>query len=326
MMVQRDENPEAAQSGAGDGARSAPASFVRIGELSRRTGVRAETIRAWERRYGLIEPARSAGGFRLYSPADEERLHAMRALIAEGVAAAEAATQARSGGGAAVPSVRSPDAEADRLRAALEAYDEEAANAVLDRALSAFSLDVFTGAVVLPAMAEIGNRWAGGEASVAQEHFATSVVRGRLLAISRGWGSGRGPLALLACPPGEQHDIGLIAFGLSLRNRGWRIVYLGQDTPLDTLAETVAAARPCPRRAQRRGRRVSRVSRSRARRGCGFGPRVDWRPGGQRGDGAPGRRGVPRGAPDRGRGASGCGRYFRLEARRNATIGRPPWS
>ena len=244
MMVQRDENPQAAQSGAGDGARSAPAPFVRIGELSRRTGVRAETIRAWERRYGLIEPARSAGGFRLYSPADEERLHAMRALIAEGVAASEAATQAKSGGGAAVPSVRSPDAEADRLRAALEAYDEEAANAVLDRALSAFSLDVFTGAVVLPAMAEIGNRWAGGEASVAQEHFATSVVRGRLLAISRGWGSGRGPLALLACPPGEQHDIGLIAFGLSLRNRGWRIVYLGQDTPLDTLAETVQRLGP----------------------------------------------------------------------------------
>jgi MerR family transcriptional regulator, light-induced transcriptional regulator len=244
MMVQRDENPEAAQPRAGEGARSAPASFVRIGELSRRTGVRAETIRAWERRYGLIEPARSAGGFRLYSPAEEERVHAMRALIAEGVAAAEAATQARSGGGAAVPSVRSPDAEADRLRAALEAYDEEAANAVLDRALSAFSLDVFTGAVVLPAMAEIGNRWAGGEASVAQEHFATSVVRGRLLAISRGWGSGRGPLAVLACPPGEQHDIGLIAFGLSLRNRGWRIVYLGQDTPLDTLAETVQQLAP----------------------------------------------------------------------------------
>ena len=168
----------------------------------------------------------------------------MRDLIAEGVAAAEAAVLARSTTGAAAPSVRSPDAEADRLRAALEAYDEEAANAVLDRALSAFSLDVFTGAVVLPAIAAIGNRWAGGEVSVAQEHFATSVVRGRLLAISRGWGTGLGPLALLACPPGEQHDIGLIACGLSLRSRGWRIVYLGQDTPLDTLAETVRAVRP----------------------------------------------------------------------------------
>ena len=94
--------------------------------------------------------------------------------------------------------MRSPDAEADRLRAALEAYDEEAANAVLDRALGAFSLDVFTGAVVLPAMAEIGSRWAGGEASVAQEHFATSVVRGRLLADFAGLGIRTGP----ARPPG----------------------------------------------------------------------------------------------------------------------------
>ena len=243
-MVQQDKSPETAPSRADDAAGSESAAFVRIGELSRRTGVRAETIRAWERRYGLVEPARSAGGFRLYSPADEERVQAMRALIAEGVSAAEAATLAKSGAGAAAPSVRSPDAEAERLRAALEAYDEEAANRALDRALSAFSLDVFTGAVVLPAIAAIGNRWAAGEASVAQEHFATSVVRGRLLALSRGWGSGLGPLALLACPPGEQHDIGLIAFGLSLRNRGWRIVYLGQETPLDTLAETVRAVGP----------------------------------------------------------------------------------
>ena len=168
----------------------------------------------------------------------------MRALLGEGVAAAEAAKQARSARGAAPASVRSPDAEADRLCAALEAYDEEAANAVLDRALGAFSLDVFTGSVVLPAMAEIGRRWAEGHVSVAQEHFAASVVRGRLLAISRGWGSGMGPLALLACPPGEHHDIGLIAFGLSLRGRGWRIVYLGQDTPLDTLAQTVRRLAP----------------------------------------------------------------------------------
>ena len=168
----------------------------------------------------------------------------MRALIAEGVSAAEAATLVKSGAGAAAPLARSPDVEAERLRAALEAYDEEAANRVLDRALSAFSLDVFTGAVVLPAVAAIGSRWAAGDVSVAQEHFATSVVRGRLLALSRGWGSGVGPLALLACPPGEQHDVGLIAFGLSLRNRGWRIVFLGQETPLDTLAD--AARRLAP--------------------------------------------------------------------------------
>ena len=216
--------------------------LVRIGELSRRTGVSAETIRAWERRYGFISPTRSDGGFRLYSSAHEERVRAMRELIADGVAPAEAARQLQSAPAAATHSA--PDAEANRLQAALEAYDEEAANAVLDRTLSAFSLDTLIGGVVLPAMKTIGRRWVRGEVSVAQEHFASSVLRGRLLALARGWGSGVGPLAVLACPPGELHDIGLISFGLALRNRGWRITYLGPDTPLDTLADAVRRLDP----------------------------------------------------------------------------------
>jgi MerR family transcriptional regulator, light-induced transcriptional regulator len=70
---------------------------------------------------------------------------------------------------------------------------------------------------------------------VAQEHFASGLLRGRLLGLGRGWGLGTGPLAVLACLPGEHHELGLIAFGLLLRARGWRIVYLGPDTPLDTV-------------------------------------------------------------------------------------------
>ena len=66
-------------------------------------------------------------------------------------------------------------------------------------------------------------------------HFASNVIRGRLLGIARGWGRGIGPRALLACAPGEQHELGLIAFGLALRAHGWRIEYLGADTPLETI-------------------------------------------------------------------------------------------
>src|SRR4029077_5608060 len=81
-----------------------------------------------------------------------------------------------------------------------------------------------------------------GEVSVAQEHFASSLLRGRLLGLARDWGKGIGPSAILACAPGEQHDLGLIAFGLALRARGWRIVFLGADTPLESVAD---AARTC---------------------------------------------------------------------------------
>ena len=220
---------------------------VRIGELSRRTGVQPDTIRAWQRRYGLVEPQRTSKGYRLYSSADEDVIRAMRDLTAKGVAAAEAAALARRGAEAPpAPSFGAldPAAQARRLRRALEAFDEQEANAILDECLAGLSLARVLEDVITAAMAEIGSRWHDGEATVAQEHFASSVVRGRLLGLARGWGAGAGPLALLACLPGELHDLGLIAFGLSLRQRGWRIAYLGADTPLDTLDDAVNRLRP----------------------------------------------------------------------------------
>ena len=68
-------------------------------------------------------------------------------------------------------------------------------------------------------------------------------MRGRLLGLARGWDRGSGPRAVLASPPEERHDLGLLIFGLALREHGWRITFLGGDTPLETLAETVAPAR-----------------------------------------------------------------------------------
>jgi MerR family transcriptional regulator, light-induced transcriptional regulator len=211
---------------------------MRIGELSRRTGVRADTLRAWERRYGLLEPERSEGGFRLYRDADQRRVTAMRALVGSGTSAAEAARRVLSG--AEQPPGPGPSAVGDlgrRLPDALQRFDEAEANAILDQAIAALSLEAITIRIVLPALAEIGDRWERGEASVAQEHFATNLIRGRLMGLARNWGAGSGPLAILACPPGELHDIGLLAFGLVLRARGWRIAYLGADAPIETVAD-----------------------------------------------------------------------------------------
>ncbi|MGN6379460.1 MAG: cobalamin B12-binding domain-containing protein, partial [Gaiellales bacterium] len=88
------------------------------------------------------------------------------------------------------------------------------------------------------------DRWSAGLLTVAQEHFSTNVIRGRLLGLARDWGQGGGPLALLACPPGELHDLGPICFGLALRARGWRIAFLGSDTPIDTLVQAAGDLRP----------------------------------------------------------------------------------
>ena len=97
---------------------------------------------------------------------------------------------------------------------------------------------------VLPLLRELGEGWESGEVSIAQEHFASHLVRGRLLGLARGWDRGSGPRAVLAGPAEERHDLGLLIFGLALREHGWRITFLGGDTPLETLAETVQQLEP----------------------------------------------------------------------------------
>jgi len=219
--------------------------YLRIGELARRTGTSPELLRAWEQRYHLLEPSRSSGGFRLYSDEDEARVLTVKRLIADGLSAAEAARATL--GGEAIP-----DAEvgsiaaslAGDLRAALDRFDEVGANEVFDRLLAALSVETVLQDVLLPYLRILGDRWARGEASVAQEHFASALIRGRLLGLARGWGAGSGPALVLACPPGEEHDLGLIMFGIVVSRRGWRVTYLGQDTPFATIEEAVAAVDP----------------------------------------------------------------------------------
>jgi MerR family transcriptional regulator, light-induced transcriptional regulator len=223
--------------------------LLRIGELSRRVGVSDHLLRAWESRYGLLQPVRSPGGFRLYSEADESRIRTMQAYLAEGLSAAEAARAALAGAGA-VPSTGSPAAVPAgegyfaALRQALDAFDEPAAQAVLDRVLADLSVPAVLRDVVLPYLAGLGERWQSGTASIAVEHFASNVIRGRLAGLARGWGSGHGPQALLACPPGELHDLALMMFGIVLHRNGWRIGYLGANTPVEELARAAGVSRP----------------------------------------------------------------------------------
>ena len=119
---------------------------------------------------------------------------------------------------------------------------------MLDRCLLNLGLAQAIQLVVLPCFRELGRRWECGEISVAQEHFATNLVRRRLLTVGEGWEGEGDRVALLACAPGEQHDLGLVCFGLALHSyHGWRIKYLGADTPLPDLVAAAATIRARPR-------------------------------------------------------------------------------
>jgi DNA-binding transcriptional MerR regulator len=225
---------------------------VRIGELSRRVGVSTELLRAWERRYQLLKPARSPKGYRLYSTKDEHRVRVMQDQLARGLSAAEAARVARRAGSAddAYP-MPVPDDDPDAaqrhyrdLQHALEAYDESGAQLVFDRMLRELSLTTVLRDVVMPYFADLGDRWEVGTIDVAQEHFASNLLRGRLAGLALGWGQGVGPRAVIACPEHELHDLSLMVFGIALNRCGWRVTFLGNNTPVSDLDSAVRHLKP----------------------------------------------------------------------------------
>lgn len=244
--------------------------YLRIGEFGERVGVSPDVLRAWERRYGLLEPDRSPGGYRLYSDTDIARVRQVLALTAQGLSIAEAARLARAGtepstdadgppsqkdatdhelsSGSAVTSgaqAASPTPRLGRLLAdALETFDERTAQQTLDELFGRFSTEAVLRDTIMPTLDRIGRRWEAGQLDVAQEHFASNLLRARLLAMARGWGSGSGPMAVLAAPPGEDHDLPLVVFGLTLWRGGWRVTFLGGDTPVPSLRAAIAAVTP----------------------------------------------------------------------------------
>jgi methanogenic corrinoid protein MtbC1 len=130
------------------------------------------------------------------------------------------------------------------MRAALDEFAESAAQRVLERLLIAHSRLAVIRDVLLPYLHDVGERWADRHITIAQEHFASTFLEARFLAMARGWDRAPGPLALLACPSGERHVFGLLAFGIALHDLGWRITYLGADTPVEMVADAAATLRP----------------------------------------------------------------------------------
>jgi methanogenic corrinoid protein MtbC1 len=212
--------------------------LLRIGVIAERTGVSTHLLRVWEERYGLLSPERSAGGYRLYGPDDEDRVREMLALRDRGVSAADAARIVLA------DAVRVPLADlcAD-LGGSFVRYDEAAAHAIIDRALATHDPLEVVEDLLFPVLRTLGVEWELGRISVAQEHYGSGLVRGRMLALTtlRQPAEAGAPVAVLACPTHERHDIGLLALSLVLRRDGWSVTFLGGDTPIPSVVDTAVA-------------------------------------------------------------------------------------
>jgi len=222
----------------------------------RRTGVPADTFRAWERRYGLPQPARSPGNQRLYSDRDVAIISWLRDQTRAGLIVSQAVALFRAQEGAAAAGVSDAAASGaaggdpaaglrDEVVAALVRFDAARADRAVEAALAVAPVEDVCLRVLQPALYEIGHRWARGEVGIGVEHFASAFVLRRLGTMFDASQPevGRGPV-IAACVEGEQHEVGLVVLSLFLSRRGFRVVYLGADLPLDDLIEAVRRVRP----------------------------------------------------------------------------------
>ena len=246
-----------------DDASAAPVGAVlRIGELARRTGVPVATLRAWESRYGLLEPVRTEGGHRLYREEDVRRVAAVVALVGEGWGPSAAAREVLRGPGPstgtvtrlrAVPSaadITAPDtaapdapaaeALARRLEEAVGALDAGRADAVLDDAFARFEVATALERVVAPVLRRLGEGWQDDPRLIVLEHFATNALRPRLQRLLRGAHRPGAPTCLAAAPETEDHELGVLAAAAVAADHGLAVTYLGARTPSAALARGLA--------------------------------------------------------------------------------------
>jgi MerR family transcriptional regulator, light-induced transcriptional regulator len=223
------------------------------------TGLTPATLRAWERRYGLLKPQRSPGGQRLYTQADIEMLKWLVVRQSEGLSISHAIEMWRSLGKSAAAQARADLVQVsaagagenmlDQLRsnwlAACLAFDETGAELALAQALAMAAPEVVCTELLQKGLAMIGEGWYTGTVSVQQEHFASALAMRRLNALFAVAPAPTRPGRLLAaCPSGEAHDLSLLMLAFILRWRGWEVVYLGANVPLTRLDATLQSTAP----------------------------------------------------------------------------------
>lgn len=214
-----------------------------IGSVSSMTGVNAVTLRAWERRYGLIQPKRTDTGHRVYSNKDIQNINNILALLDEGISISRVRD--------ALLSIKSSEKEANSEANHWEKYtkdmllgvnnfDEQQLEAVYNEAMSLYPVDIVTRELIIPLLQKLGQRWTKVSTSIAEEHFFSSFMRNKLGArFHHRNQKNTGAIIIAACLPGETHEFGLLLLSLAVHEKGYKIILLGADMPLQQISEVV---------------------------------------------------------------------------------------
>jgi DNA-binding transcriptional MerR regulator len=213
---------------------------LNIAALAQRTGVAPDTLRKWEQRYNILQPSRTPGGQRRYSERDVQRVEWLRERLEEGYRIGEAASLL----GAAVEPARSTEDQLRGILASLESGETAEIGIRLDQAFALNGVEQTLEQLVRPLLETVGDRCASRELTVADEHLDSEAVRSRLGHLLADTGGGVRGVAVLACAPGERHELGLMMATIALRRDGWKVFYLGSDMPVQDaldLARRVSA-------------------------------------------------------------------------------------
>lgn len=222
-----------------------------VGRTAQLTGVPRETLRKWEQRYGVVEPARTEGNYRLYDDEAVRRLSVMRDLVDAGWAPREAARrviEAPSGAVGVLPRQEqdSPLARVDELAACGEDFDVIRLERLLDEAFALADPATVVDEWLMPSLVRLGMAWQRGAVTVAGEHFVSAAVLRRLsLAFHQVPHPARdSPRAVVGLARGSRHELGVMAFATVLRSHGVAVTYLGGDVPVESWVDTVRALEP----------------------------------------------------------------------------------
>ena len=215
-----------------------------IRTVSELTGVNAITLRAWETRYGLIEPIRKPSGHRLYTQEHIDLINRVVGLLDRGMRIGQINEETLSGA-----TVEGDPAEykqnqwqryVNGMIAAVICFDEPALERIYGEALSHFPVRVVTEKLLAPLLKELGDRWENSKGSIAEEHFFGFYLRNKLGArFHHRPQTQTGPRLMLACLPGDLHEIGLLLFALEACDHGFQTLLLGANMPLDELPAAV---------------------------------------------------------------------------------------